>query len=101
MAALVIKYMPEYLSVRALGVILLLGTEVMLDSAFLRDEPIKFVITILAYVYAVLGMFWVGAPYLFRDWFAWFYEENVKARIGLIFGCVFGMLLLLLGLFIY
>ncbi|MFZ5806118.1 MAG: hypothetical protein ACOY3I_02775 [Verrucomicrobiota bacterium] len=101
LAILVIRYLPDYLFVRALGVLLLLGANVLLDAAFLRDEPSKLVIVVVAYGMALKGMFLVGAPYLFRDGVAWMYQHTRRAKIMYSVGMGFAVLLLLLGVLIY
>lgn len=98
---LVIRYLPDYLFVRALGILLLLGANVLLDAAFLRNEPSKLVITITAYLMVIKGMFFVGAPYLFRDSVAWMYEKPRLAKIAYGIGLAFAILLLALGVFVY
>lgn len=101
MAALVIRYLPEYLSVRAMGILLLLGANVLLDAAFLRDEASKYVITVLAYLWIIEGMFLVGMPYLFRDMMSWFYKNEKRIKIAIWTKFAFGILLLALGFFVY
>ena len=70
-AALAIIFIPDFLAVRALGACALLLAEPLLESAFLRPEKIRLALVVLAYVWVVLGMFWVGMPYLFRDAVTW------------------------------
>ena len=100
-AGCVIKFLPDYLSVRALGILLLLAANILLDATFLRDDPARLIITVLAYVMAIVGMFHVGAPYLARDAIAWLYQNEKRARFRGIFGLVLGILLLALGIFVY
>ncbi|MDD5261938.1 MAG: hypothetical protein PHD76_08845 [Methylacidiphilales bacterium] len=101
MTAAVIWYVREFLTARALGVLLLLLANVLLDAAFLRNEPSKLVITVLAYVYAVVGMFLVGSPYHLRDFLGWLYKTEKCARWAAWGGVAFGVVLLGLGLFVY
>ena len=101
LAALVVKHLPDYLAVRGLGLILVLLAKVLLDAAFLRDEPSKFVITALAYLFAVAGMVWLAVPYWFRDAMEWFWKNERRARVMTVVKLIFGGLLLYLGFFVY
>ena len=101
LTAAVVFFVRELLTARALGVLLLLLSNVLLDSAFLRNEQTKLVLVLLAYVYAVAGIFLVGSPYLLRDFLAWVYKTELRARLAAWGGVLFGLLLLFLGLFVY
>ncbi len=60
-------YVEEFLAARALGMLLLLAAEVLLESAALRSEPTRLLLVVLAYVWVLSGLFMVGMPYLLRD----------------------------------
>jgi len=94
-------FMREFLAVRSLGALLLLGAQVMLDAAFLRDEPARLVVTVAAYAYILAGMFMVGSPYLLRDFLAWLTEVPGRLRAAAAGGLGFGTLLLVLALWVY
>lgn len=68
---LVLKFVDEFLAVRALGILCLLAAEPLLDAAFLRPEMSRLLVTVLAYLMIVLGLFWVTIPYLLRDQIGW------------------------------
>ncbi len=68
---LVLRFVNEFLAVRALGILLLLAAEPLLEAAFLRYEPSRLLVTVLAYILIVKGLFWVTMPYLMRDHLAW------------------------------
>ncbi len=68
---LVLRFVNEFLAVRALGILLLLAAEPLLSAAFLRYEPSRLLLTVLAYILIVKGLFWVTMPYLLRDYLAW------------------------------
>src|SRR5439155_1348270 len=65
--ALALRFVDEFLAVRALGILCLLAAEPLLDAAFLRYETSRLLITGFAYVLIVAGMFWVAIPYVLRD----------------------------------
>lgn len=60
-------YVEEFLAARALGMLLLLAAEVLLESAALRSESSRLVLVVLAYAWVLAGLFMVGMPYLLRD----------------------------------
>lgn len=68
---LVMRFVNEFLAVRALGVLFLLAAEPLLEAAFLRYEPSRLFVTVFAYILIVKGLLWVTLPYLLRDYIAW------------------------------
>jgi hypothetical protein len=96
-----IIFVREFLAVRALGALLLLFANVLLDAAFLDNHYSKFVITVTAYAYIIAGIFFVASPYLLRDLLTWFYKTDSRAKLGTIAGIIFGVLVLALGIFVY
>jgi len=90
--ALTLRFVPEFLAVRALGILCLLAAEPLLDAAFLRYEPSRLLVTVFAYLLIVAGLFWVAIPYLLRDQINWGTRSVVRWRflhvIALIYGCV-------------
>jgi hypothetical protein len=70
-AVLAAVYVPEFLAVRALGMLVLLAAEPLLGAAAIRPEPSRLFVVVLAYVWVVAGLFWVGMPYVLRDQIHW------------------------------
>jgi len=68
---LVLMFVDEFLAVRALGILFLLGAEPLLDAAFFRTEPSRLLVTVFAYLLILIGLFWVTMPYLLRDQINW------------------------------
>lgn len=68
---LVLRFVAEFLAVRALGILCLLAAEPLLEAAFLRYEACRLFVTVFAYVLIVAGIFWVTMPYLLRDQIGW------------------------------
>ena len=89
---LVMRFVDEFLAVRALGVLCLLAAEPLLDAAFLRYEMSRLVVTVFAYLLVIAGLFWVTLPYLLRDQINWTTGSNARWRIvsggALIYGAV-------------
>lgn len=76
---LVIRFVEEFLAVRALGILCLLAAEPLLDAGFFRwDEPSRLFVTVFAYLLIVAGLFWVTMPYLLRDQINWSAKTNTR-----------------------
>jgi hypothetical protein len=84
---LVLRFVDEFLAARALGILLLLAAEPLLDAAFFRNETSRLLVTIFAYLLIVAGLFWVTMPYLLRDQISWSARNNSRWRVthGLLF----------------
>src|SRR5216110_878235 len=68
---LALRFVDEFLAVRALGILCLLAAEPLLDAAFLRYETSRLLVTVFAYLLVIAGLFWVTMPYLLRDQINW------------------------------
>jgi hypothetical protein len=79
---LVLRFVDEFLAVRALGILFLLGAEPLLDAAFFRTEPSRLLVTVFAYVLIVVGLFWVAMPYLLRDQINWSARTTGRWRLA-------------------
>src|SRR3954467_1850532 len=79
---LVMRFVNEFLAVRALGILALLAAEPLLDAAFLRHEPTRLLVTVFAYLLIVAGLFWVTMPYLLRDQINWSPRSNGRWRVA-------------------
>src|SRR5437764_41607 len=75
-----IRFVDEFLAVRALGILLLLAAEPLLEAAFFRYENARLVLTVLAYLLIVLGLIWVTMPYLLRDQITWLSKTTARWR---------------------
>jgi len=79
---LVLRFVDEFLSVRALGILFLLAAEPLLDAAFFRSERSRLLVTVFAYLLIVAGLFWVTMPYLLRDQINWSARSNGRWRVA-------------------
>jgi hypothetical protein len=95
---LVLRFLDEFLAVRALGILCLLAAEPMLDAAFFRYEPSRLLVTVFAYLLVVAGLFWVTMPYLLRDQIDWSVRSDKRFRFlhGIAVG--YGAIILALAL---
>lgn len=87
-------YVEELLAARALGMLLLLAAEPLLESAVLRNEPSRLLLTVLAYIWAVAGLFFVGMPYVLRDLIGWFTANPWRWKISCLGGIAYGAALI-------
>lgn len=78
---LALRFVDEYLAVRALGILCLLAAEPLLDAAFFRYETARLVVTVLAYALVIKGLLWVTMPYLLRDQIGWASRNNMRWRL--------------------
>ena len=96
-----LKFVDEFLAVRALGMLLLLMAEPVLEATYLKPGLGRLPLVVLAYGWALIGMFWVGMPFLLRDQIAWWTKTGLRWRAGCGAGIAFGLAVLLISLFRY
>lgn len=94
---LVLVYVKEFLAVRALGSLMLLAAGPVLMAAFLQPPVTRLVLPILAYAWIIVGMFFVGMPYLMRDWITWVLAKPVRWSLAVWSGILYGGLTLILA----
>ena len=78
---LVLRFVDEFLAVRALGILCLLAAEPLLDAAFLRPEPSRLLVTVFAYLIIIAGLFWAAIPYVLRDQINWGARNALRWRV--------------------
>lgn len=100
-AFLVVKFVDEYLAVRALGILCLLVAAPLLDSAFLQPQTSRLLLVTLAYVWIVLGMFWIAIPHVLRDQIGWLLRSANGWKAAVMGGMAYGAALLLCALVWY
>ncbi|PYK87655.1 MAG: hypothetical protein DMF47_02610 [Verrucomicrobia bacterium] len=98
---LVLRFVDEFLAVRALGILCLLAAEPLLDAAFLRYETSRLLVTVLAYLLIVAGLFWVTIPYLLRDQINWSARSAVRWRLLQGIALCYGVVILALAITVY
>jgi len=98
---LVLVYVKEFLSVRALGSLMLLVAGPVLASAFLQPQMTRLLLPILAYAWIISGMFFIGMPYLMRDWITLLLAKEARWQLAIWSGVVYGAVLLFLAVTTY
>jgi hypothetical protein len=97
---LIWKFVPDFLSSRSLGFLLLLAAHPVLEITFLQHGPAKIALTLLAYAWALAGLFLVGMPYLHRDLIGWICFQKWRWSAACWAGLMYGILLIALGLLV-
>mgnify|MGYP003293185958 FL=1 len=83
----------EQLFARALGFFLLLMAIVPMSAAFLKDPATRILIPLWWYPVLTVAMFWVGKPYLFREWMARLVKPPALISGIAVFNFVYGLLI--------
>lgn len=98
---LIVIFMDELLAPRALGGLLLLIANPVLNAARWHDSPWRLVMTVLAYVWVVAGITLVLSPFRFRKVAAWMTATDARCRGLCLARAVAGAAILVLGLKLY
>lgn len=91
----------DYLGARSLGIFLLLAACPVLDAAFLKPPQSRLLLSVLAYAWIILGLFWVGMPFTMRDQIAWVQAKPGRYRALCLAGIAYGALVLGAALLYY
>ena len=80
-ALLSFKCVPDFLAVRGLATIILMGAMPLLDAAYMEyDKPQRLLMVSVVYV-ALSAAIWLGAqPWRLRDFFSWTFAQPARAR---------------------
>lgn len=97
-AFLLWKFVPDFLSSRCIGFLLLLAAHPLLQTTFLQSGFLHFALAALAYIWAITGLFLVGMPYLHRDAIAWLSASKARWNLACWGGILYGAALLIDGL---
>lgn len=95
---LTLRFVDDFLAVRGLAALLLLLADPLLSSAFLRPEPGRLLLVILAYVWLIEGLFFMGMPHICRDQINWVSARSKRWKAAAAAGAAYGALLLILSL---
>ena len=92
-ALLSFYFVPDFLAVRGLAMILLLWSREVLDAAFLHASYNRLVLVSVIYLIILAALYFGAWPYKMRDFIGWLYKETLRVR-------TLGSALSTLGLFI-
>lgn len=91
----------DFLAVRGLSVLMMLVANTLLDAQRWHPSALKNVVTVWAYILAVMGMWFVVSPWRLRDWIGWNTGTESRLRTGSMVRAVFGLGIAVLGLTVY
>ncbi len=97
----VLIYVKEFLAVRALGALMLLVAGPVLTAAFLQPQTSRLLLPILAYVWIIVGMYFIGMPFLMRDWINWLLAKPQRWKLATYSGIAYGVVLLVTAILFY
>jgi len=98
---LIITFVDEFLAVRALGGLFLLAPLPILKATFLQPPTSRLVMTLFAYLLVILGIIWVWSPFMFRKMTSrWIASARMTRLVGAC-GILIGLIMILLGFFVY
>ena len=96
-----IMFVPEFLAVRALGCLMLLAASPVLYAAFMQPQTSRLLLPILAYAWIMAGMYFIGMPFLMRDWVNWLLAKPQRWNLAVWSGIGYGAALLLAAILFY
>jgi hypothetical protein len=96
-----LKYLDDYLAVRALAVLLLLVAKPLTDAARWHSSQLSLVVTVVAYVMVIAGMIYVVSPYRLRDGIEWSTRTPGRTRWICAVGTAVGLFICLLAGTVY
>ena len=89
------KFVEEFLAIRAISILLLLAADILLSAAFLHPAHSRLWLVSLAYAWIFLSLFWVGLPWLLRDWIQWITRTPLRLKIASLIGLTYGVILVI------
>jgi hypothetical protein len=92
-AFLTARYVDELLAARALGMLILLAAEPLLEAAFLQPQMSRLFLVSFVYLAILVGMFWIGMPYLLRDAIGWLTSSERRWNTGALASVAYGVVL--------
>ncbi len=98
---LTLTYVDEFLAARALGILLLLISEPLIEAAFLKPQISRLLIVVIAYLAIIKGVLFVGMPYLMRDGIQWLTRSDFRWRASLWVGFAYGMIVIAASLTLF
>lgn len=97
----IIIYVNQYLGARSIAFFLILIAKPVLWVCFMRDETSRLVITTLAYLSVVMGIFFFAIPHWMRDMIHFWQANPSRWALGCKGKILFGACLVGLAVFAY
>lgn len=82
LAVLAFIYTPDFLAVRGLSVLILLGAEPLLNAAYMEwEHPQRLLMVTAVYAALAAALYLAAYPYRLRDWFDWLFRTAARPRV--------------------
>lgn len=82
LAVLAFFHTPDFLAVRGLCLLVLLGAEPLLYAAYMEwSHPQRLLMVFAVYVALALSLYLSAAPFRLRDFFGWLFQVPSRARV--------------------
>jgi hypothetical protein len=82
LAVLAFVYTPDFLAVRGLSVLVLLGAEPLLNAAYMEwEHPQRLLMVTAVYAGLAAAIYLAAYPYRLRDWFDWLFRTAGRPRL--------------------
>lgn len=94
-------FVQDFLAVRGLAIVLLLLAKLMLDTARWHDSQWRLLISTLAYVWIIAGMWFTISPWRLRDLIQWSTANERRIRVTSAVRLALGALVVILGLTVF
>lgn len=81
-AVLSFKFVPDFLAVRGLCVLILLCASPLLDAAYMQyDQPQRLFMVSVVYFFIALAIYLGASPFRLRDFFEWLFRKPSRVRV--------------------
>lgn len=97
----IVLFLDELLAPRALGGLMLLAANPILNVARWHPSGLRLVVTTLVYLGVLLGMVLVLSPYRLRQLLDFWMRDPIRCRVGAALGVFTGGALILLAVTVY
>lgn len=88
------KYVPDFLAVRGLSILILMAATPLLHAAFMEYEaPQRLFMVSFVFLAIIAALYLAAVPYRLRDFFQWMFNRNGRARAVGATLLVYGILL--------
>jgi hypothetical protein len=82
LGALSLKYVPDFLAVRGISVLILLAAWPLLRAAFMKyDVPQRLFMVSFVFAAIAAALYLAAVPYRLRDFFQWLFARPARARM--------------------
>ena len=93
LAVLSFVYLPEFLAVRGLSILILVAAWPTLMAGYGNYELAKILLAAAIYLFVIAALYLAMVPYRLRDFFDWLYRAPGRSRVvGAVFA-IYGLLL--------